>query len=249
MARDGSQFLNAHVFPGGQAEDSDAGNIQRTALRELYEEAAIHFRPSDESRRVIPKAVRVNTTQTSFAEYLQQTKEEVAEDKLIPYSRWITPKMMPKRFDTTFFLALAMPSDNPVEGKADAQEITSLTWMSPSEALSQFSAGKITLFPPQWYLSSPQKTFVNWEVHSLRSQRLDAKVFRLAQLPRPANPPLPRANCQPIQSRLHNDPPWGRTLRTRGRRRPANTRSATSCNRPLRGRQTTGNETRKGSRY
>jgi 8-oxo-dGTP pyrophosphatase MutT (NUDIX family) len=152
MARDGSQFLNAHVFPGGQAEDSDGGNIQRTALRELYEEAAIHLQPSDEPRRVIPRAVSVNTTQTSFAAYLQQTKESVAEDKLIPYSRWITPKLMPKRFDTTFLLALAMPSDNPVEGKADAQEITSLTWMSPSEALAQFSAGNITLFPPQWYL-------------------------------------------------------------------------------------------------
>jgi 8-oxo-dGTP pyrophosphatase MutT (NUDIX family) len=163
MARDGSQFLNAHVFPGGQAEDADAGNIQRTALRELYEEAAIHLRPSDQSRRVVPKAVNVNTTQTSFTEYLQQTKEVVAEDKLILYSRWITPKMMPKRFDTTFLLALAMPSDNPVEGKADAQEIRSLTWMSPSEALSQFSAGKITLFPPQWYYlpNPPQMTLVN----------------------------------------------------------------------------------------
>ena len=150
MARDGSQFLNAHVFPGGQAEASDQGIIQRTALRELYEEASIHLQPASLPRRVILKAVNVNTIETPFSRYLQESRERLAEHKLIPYSRWITPKSMPKRFDTMFFFALAMPSDNPVGGKVDAKEIQSLAWMTPSEALSQFSQGKITLFPPQW---------------------------------------------------------------------------------------------------
>jgi len=150
MARDGSQFLNAHVFPGGQAEASDQGNIQRTALRELYEEASIHLHPASVPRRVIPRAVTVNTTQTPFSQYLQKSREQLAEHQLIPYSRWITPKLMPKRFDTIFYFALAMPSDNPVEGKVDAKEIKSLTWMTPSQALSEFNRGGITLFPPQW---------------------------------------------------------------------------------------------------
>jgi 8-oxo-dGTP pyrophosphatase MutT (NUDIX family) len=154
MARDGSQFLNAHVFPGGQIDNLDNGNIQRTALRELYEEASLHLQPSPSStlpRRVIPQAVQSNTSHMPFCQFLKTSQASTAEDHLIPYSRWITPKTMAKRFDTTFFLALTCPTENPVDGKADGKEIKSLTWLNPSEALSQFSEGKITLFPPQWY--------------------------------------------------------------------------------------------------
>ena len=152
MARDGSQFLNAHVFPGGQVDPSDNGNIRRAALRELYEEASLHLRPSSQPYLVIPESVEMNTSQTSFSDFLQSTSSVSAELALIPFSRWITPKMMPKRFDTTFFLALSTPLDHPPEGKVDGQEIRSLAWFTPYDALTQFSNGKITLFPPQWYI-------------------------------------------------------------------------------------------------
>lgn len=152
MARDGSQFLNAHVFPGGQVEVSDGGNIRRSALRELYEEASICLRPSSNPHLITPEAVDVNTSQISYPQFLQSTSSESAESALIPYSRWITPEMMPKRFDTTFFLALSTPTDHPPAGKVDGQEIKSLAWFTPSDALTQFSEGKITLFPPQWYI-------------------------------------------------------------------------------------------------
>ena len=153
MARDGSQYLNAHVFPGGQVDTLDEGNIRRTALRELYEEASLHLQPSPSStlpHGVIPQTVQSNTSHMPFCQFLKISQASTAEDHLIPYSRWISPKVLPKRFDTTFFLALSCPTENPADGKADGKEIKSLTWLSPSEALSQFSEGKITLFPPQW---------------------------------------------------------------------------------------------------
>jgi len=34
----------------------------------------------------------------------------------------------------------------------DGQEIKSLSWLRPSEALNLFDDGKIILFPPQWYI-------------------------------------------------------------------------------------------------
>ena len=150
MARDGSQFLNAHVFPGGQVDPADNGNLRRAALRELYEEASLHLRPSSDPHLITPETVQVNTSQTPYSQFLQSTSSDPAESALIPFSRWITPKMMPKRFDTTFFLALSAPTDHPPGGKVDGQEIKSLAWFTPTDALTQFSEGKITLFPPQW---------------------------------------------------------------------------------------------------
>ena len=152
MARDGSQFLNAHVFPGGQVEASDNGDFRRAALRELYEEVRLHLKPAanitEPPRRVTPQAINGDIT---FSRFVEENQGPSAEESLIQYARWITPKMMPKRFDTHFFLGLCSEADNPVDGSVDGQEIKSLAWLTPAEALSQFSNGKITLFPPQWY--------------------------------------------------------------------------------------------------
>jgi 8-oxo-dGTP pyrophosphatase MutT (NUDIX family) len=153
MARDGSQYLNAHVFPGGQIDASDNNDIRRAALRELYEEASIHLLPDQSSKnpsRVIAQDVEVDTAQTSFSQYLKSKSGPTAESSLIPLARWITPKMLRKRFDTHFLLALSSSSEAPINGKVDGQEIKSLAWLSPAAALNQFSEGKITLFPPQW---------------------------------------------------------------------------------------------------
>src|SRR5271154_7347413 len=148
MARDGSQYLNAHVFPGGQVDPSDNNNIRRAALRELYEEVSLHLRPSTARNQVTSQMV---DSSTPFSDFLDKSKFETAEDKLIPFSRWVTPSFMKKRFDTTFFLALEEESASSAQGKVDGTEIKSLSWLTPAEALSQFSDRKITLFPPQWY--------------------------------------------------------------------------------------------------
>lgn len=153
MARDGSQFLNAHVFPGGQVEQSDNGDVKRASLRELYEEVRLSLQTTagnERPKRIIPREVDGNM---SFSQFLEENKEPTAEESLVRYARWITPKMMPKRFDTHFFLGLCSKMDETVDGSVDGQEIKSLAWLTPGEALQQFSAGKITLFPPQW--SSP----------------------------------------------------------------------------------------------
>jgi 8-oxo-dGTP pyrophosphatase MutT (NUDIX family) len=181
MARDGSQFLNAHVFPGGQIDASDNNDIRRAALRELYEEASIHLKPDQSSqhpRRVIPRDVEVDTSQIQFSEYLQTKSAPTAESSLIPLARWITPKLMRKRFDTHFLLALSTSPQSPVNGKVDGQEIKSLAWLSPLEALNRFSEGKITLFPPQWYL--PAFFFLTWQAYPFRTKEVVTDILRLA---------------------------------------------------------------------
>jgi hypothetical protein len=64
---------------------------------------------------------------------------------MVPYSHWITPEVESKRFDTRFFIA-RMPTDQaPIH---DALEMTTSTWMTPTEALNRHKTGEIILMPP-----------------------------------------------------------------------------------------------------
>ncbi len=61
------------------------------------------------------------------------------------WAHWITPELMPRRFDTRFFLA-ELP-----EGQScspDGHEVTFGVWMSPRRALEENLAGRIALSPP-----------------------------------------------------------------------------------------------------
>jgi 8-oxo-dGTP pyrophosphatase MutT (NUDIX family) len=64
---------------------------------------------------------------------------------LFPWSHWITPQGMPKRFDTRFFMAL-MP-----EGQLcipDDQETVHGLWISPEQGLQGNMRGELPLSPP-----------------------------------------------------------------------------------------------------
>ena len=57
---------------------------------------------------------------------------------LQPWSHWVTPLGLPKRFDTLFFVVRA-PSEQ--EPSVDAGETTTLAWMPPAQALQQHVQG------------------------------------------------------------------------------------------------------------
>lgn len=106
------------VFPGGKVDVGDC----RTGAD-----------PSDDARRA---AVR-------------EAEEEAAlpleAEHLVPLSRWITPAISPKRFDTWFFLALADPQA-PV--RVDGEEICAHRWLAPRDALAGHHEGSVRLAPP-----------------------------------------------------------------------------------------------------
>jgi 8-oxo-dGTP pyrophosphatase MutT (NUDIX family) len=75
---------------------------------------------------------------------------EAAE--LVAYSRWITPRVVPIRFDTRFYLALA-PAHSPP--KPDGSETVDAGWFNPAEALERHRAGELSLvFPTIKHLES-----------------------------------------------------------------------------------------------
>jgi 8-oxo-dGTP pyrophosphatase MutT (NUDIX family) len=72
--------------------------------------------------------------------------------ELVAYSRWITPKVVPIRFDTRFYLALA-PAHSPP--KPDGSETVDAGWFHPQDALERHRAGELSLvFPTIKHLES-----------------------------------------------------------------------------------------------
>ena len=64
---------------------------------------------------------------------------------LVPFSRWITPAQVKKRFDTWFYLAPA-PAD--VAPTCDGEECVDLGWFTPHGALTAHRSGEIMLVFP-----------------------------------------------------------------------------------------------------
>jgi 8-oxo-dGTP pyrophosphatase MutT (NUDIX family) len=77
---------------------------------------------------------------------------ELPADELVAYSRWITPKVVPIRFDTRFYLALA-PAHSPPH--PDGSETVDAGWFEPQAALDSHHAGELPLvFPTIKHLES-----------------------------------------------------------------------------------------------
>ncbi len=85
-------------------------------------------------------------------ELAEETSIELEESELVAYSRWITPRIVPIRFDTKFYVALA-PAHTPPE--PDGSEIVDAGWYRPKEALEMHRADELPLvFPTIKHLES-----------------------------------------------------------------------------------------------
>lgn len=115
--RPGDTGEAAWVFPGGKVEDADRSG----------EDEATHARLA---------AVREAREEAGLA---------LVERDLTLISRWITPEVAPRRFDTWFF-ATAVKSD--AEVVVDGVEIGDHRWLAPDEALDAYQGRRLKLAPP-----------------------------------------------------------------------------------------------------
>ena len=98
---------------------------------------------------------------------------KIGPDDLVAYSRWITPKVVPIRFDTRFYLALA-PAHSPPE--ADGSETVDAGWFAPKEALDRHGADEMPLvFPTIKHLES-LLPFANAEEALEAARKRDVKA-------------------------------------------------------------------------
>ncbi len=81
----------------------------------------------------------------SLAELLGRRSLVLRADLLRPWSRWITPVVEPRRFDTRFFAAALPAGQRTRDVGGEASEVA---WLTPAKALQDWERGEIRLFPP-----------------------------------------------------------------------------------------------------
>jgi 8-oxo-dGTP pyrophosphatase MutT (NUDIX family) len=158
----------AYVFPGGAVDAADAAPAslalcdesaetlaQRigavsgvgdaaagyavAALRECFEECGLWLgaaRPAPASQWSALRA-RQHAGEP-LATLAAASGTTLATSVLQPWSRWVTPVGLPKRFDTLFFVAAAPPAQEP---EVDAGETITLEWVRPAGALDAHARG------------------------------------------------------------------------------------------------------------
>jgi 8-oxo-dGTP pyrophosphatase MutT (NUDIX family) len=142
----GSDFApGAYVFPGGTVHSDDAtweDEIRAAAIRELFEEIGILLarRGRNFAREKDCELVRSRVEGgATFGSALRELGLEPAFDRLVMFTRWVTPAQLRRRFDARFFLA-RLPSGQSVHPQPD--EVADWMWISPERALAD---PKVTL--------------------------------------------------------------------------------------------------------
>lgn len=158
----------ALVFPGGKTHqgdddpawvehctgwadfDAEQRGLRIAAIREAYEEAGILLAEGldgSDFAEVCDPALRaaVDRGETPFLDVVRDLGVRLRLDALTVFSRWITPVMMPKRFDTWFY-AVAAPPDQ--VAACDGRETVDAEWIPPAEVLRLADAGERTVIFP-----------------------------------------------------------------------------------------------------
>jgi 8-oxo-dGTP pyrophosphatase MutT (NUDIX family) len=81
----------------------------------------------------------------SLAEMLARRGLVLRSDLLRPWSRWITPVIEERRFDTRFFAAALPPQQRTRDVGGEAAEVA---WMAPGDAIAMGRRKEIVLWPP-----------------------------------------------------------------------------------------------------
>ncbi len=174
----------ARLGEGRSHEDAIALCV--AAIRETFEESGILLA----RRRGKPELLDAPTAQAlsrhrqavqeervPFREIVLASDLELAADLLSPHGHWITPEMVPQRFDTLFFAALAPAGQLAAH---DGVEATDHVWIRPEDALEQCRAEQRRMIFP---------TLCNLET---LSGFASAEAALAASRRRPLVPVLPR---------------------------------------------------------
>lgn len=164
----------ALVFPGGKTHAGDHDPawadwtvgwdtvapeerpLRIAAIREAYEEAAIIMARGadggafcgDERAAAVREAVA--NDQHPFIELVRELDVKLDLAALTAFARWITPDLMPKRFDTWFYTATATGEQL---AACDGRETVDAEWIAPSEALRLAAVGeRKVIFPTRMNL-------------------------------------------------------------------------------------------------
>ncbi|KAI4952012.1 hypothetical protein J4E91_003474 [Alternaria rosae] len=197
-----SSFASAHVFPGGALSKTHDGEIpdvdhpgrhqdgpayRMAAIRETFEECGILLAKSNKTGKLFTEISDeereqgrrdVHSGKVKFGDLLQKWGALPDTEALIPFTRWVTPPNVPKRFTTQmyiYFLPLGSVSPTkhaapkgtpPSAGLEEEDEIvipkpthdggiehTAARFLPPNKWIDLARQNRIILFPPQFLLT------------------------------------------------------------------------------------------------
>lgn len=112
----------------------------------------------DEGRRA------VHEEKVPFRQWVEKRGGVVDVDGLVPFTRWLTPGDLSKRFSTQMYLYFLPMKEGLLEGEGSGQmhiptpdggvEHTAARFLYPREWIELALAREIVLFPPQFFLLS-----------------------------------------------------------------------------------------------
>jgi len=177
-------YAGVYVFPGGRVEKSDwsekmlgltAGLTPKqaqailgaelspelclgywvAAVRELFEEAGIHFfvPQGNPTAKIAP---RLTKQLAALRSALQRGELDLATllagenlycdvGSLVYVYHRVTPEHYRVRFDTRFYLAALPAEQTPLHA---SEEVSESVWLAPQDALERFESGQFPLMPP-----------------------------------------------------------------------------------------------------
>ncbi|MFL5277058.1 MAG: MBL fold metallo-hydrolase [Myxococcales bacterium] len=219
-----------YAFPGGRVDVADSAlplegvpglpadeaACIAAAARELFEEtgvllAAGSARVPADARRTAREALlrrEPRAKEGAFADFLASHSLRVDGRAFTPAGRWVTPPMMPIRFDARFYLAAVPPGE---EADVWPGELVDGEWIRPAEALRRWEAGTALLHPPAWHslkalslgvekaiplLQDPSRAPWKVPLHDWIVERIEfQRGLILVPLRTPTLPPATHTNC------------------------------------------------------
>ncbi|EFQ33591.1 NUDIX domain-containing protein [Colletotrichum graminicola M1.001] len=183
-----TSFASAHVFPGGNLDAFHDGEIPPNnarerhedghayrlgAIRECFEETGILLATKKNSN---DRSMLINVStadrekarkliyggKVRFGDWVDSVGGVPDTGRLIPFTRWVTPTNVPKRFTTQMYIYM-LPSSASTGASALENEIivptpdggvehTAAKFDDASTWLYRADKGEVILFPPQYYL-------------------------------------------------------------------------------------------------
>ncbi len=156
----------AMVFPGGKVHDGDCDPawarharhwddvpeeeraLRIAAIRECFEETGIIL--GDPGRAtagadMVQARHSIDRRERTFLDYVEEMDIVLDVAALTLFARWLTPPVVPKRFDTFFYLAAAPDAQIAL---SDGRETVETEWISPTSALALAEAGQREIVLP-----------------------------------------------------------------------------------------------------
>ncbi|EGO21167.1 hypothetical protein SERLADRAFT_398580 [Serpula lacrymans var. lacrymans S7.9] len=186
-------FGGIHVFPGGNYDAKQDSSLAMTAIRETFEESGVLFASSSNpirlSSTVINEARKaVHEQKLDFQSFLSKHHFKVDIGALLPFTIWVTPPIVPRRFRTQFFVAFLPGSSSTGFSGGDkedqlptpdgAQEVIAARFVNVNTAMEEFRAGKISFLPPQYYIVETLRSLLTGHINTQDQRETVTRLSR-----------------------------------------------------------------------